>query len=335
MRGPRHTPLRRLGLRAAAVALALAPLLVSGADAQTATWRHGLISAHSDAGFFFMVQNGFAEKQGLKLEIVQFKTDITAQQSLIAGDLDSFEAGPASSMVAAGRGGDIKIIGCNWQALPYVIYARSTIGSIADLKGKTVAISAPAGFPAVVARGILEKSGVPPETVNFANLGADVERYKAVLAGVADAAVVSDEYEPIVERQGLKGLVAAKDAFPDYIRQCAMTTGKILAARRDDAVRFLRAEMTALRYALSHRDDALRLTREMTGLKADDPRPEFVFDQAVRTHAIDPDWPVPMAKLRWMQEQLIRDGSIKQSFDPALIVDAGVRATALEGLAAK
>jgi NitT/TauT family transport system substrate-binding protein len=319
---------------AAALALALVLLPPPAANAQTTTWRHGLISAHSDAGFFFMVQNGFAEKQGLKLEIVQFKTDITALQSLIAGDLDSFEAGPASSLVAAGRGGDIKIIGCNWQALPYVIYARSSVGSVADLKGKTVAISAPAGFPAVIARGILAKNGVPPETVNFANLGADVERYKAVLAGVADAAVVSDEYEPIIEKQGLKGLIAAKDAFPDYIRQCAMTTGKTLAARREHAVRFMMAEMTALRYALSHRDEALRLTREMTGLRADDPRPEFVFDQAVGTHAIDPDWPVPMAKLRWMQEQLTQDGSIKQGFDPALVVDSGIRATALERLAA-
>jgi NitT/TauT family transport system substrate-binding protein len=329
------TPLRRLRWGVAALAVVVTSLSSPGAGAQTATWRHGLISAHSDAGFFFMVQNGFAEKQGLKLEIVQFKTDITALQSLIAGDLDSFEAGPASSMVAAARGGDIKIIGCNWQALPYVIYARKAIGSLADLKGKTVAISAPAGFPAVIARGILEKNGVPPDSVNFANLGADVERYKAVLAGVADAAVVSDEYEPIVEQQGLKALVASKDAFPDYIRQCAITTGKTLATRRDGAVRFMMAEMTALRYALSHRDEALRLTREMTGLKADDPRPEFVYDQALRTHAVDPEWPIPMAKLQWMQEQLIREGSIKQGFDPATVVDAGVRAKALELLAAK
>jgi NitT/TauT family transport system substrate-binding protein len=332
----RDAGFRQLRTGAAAAAIALASFLAPSAGAETATpWRHGLISAHSDAGFFYMVQNGFAEKQGLKLEIVQFKTDITALQSLIAGDLDSFEGGPASSMVAAARGGDIKIIGCNWQALPYVIYARATVGSLADLKGKTLAISAPAGFPAVIARGILEKNGVPPATVNFANLGADVERYKAVLAGVADAAIVSDEYEPIVEKQGLKSLIASKDAFPDYIRQCAMTSGKALATRRDAAVRFMMAEMTALHYALSHRDEALRLAREMTGLKADDPRPEFVYDQALRSHAIDPAWPIPMAKLRWMEEQLVQEGSIKQGFDPALVVDTGVRASALEFLGTK
>ena len=50
-------------------------------------WKHGAILAKSDAGFFFMVQNGFAEKQGLKLEIVQFKTDILALQALIVGEM--------------------------------------------------------------------------------------------------------------------------------------------------------------------------------------------------------------------------------------------------------
>jgi len=95
------------------------------------------------------------------------------------------------------------------------------------------------------------------------------------------------------------------------------------------------AEMAALRYALSHRDEALRLAREMTGLKPDDPRPEFVYDQAVRSRAVDPEWPIPMAKLRWMGEQLVQDGSIKQSLDPATLADSDVRARALERLAAK
>jgi len=61
----------------------------------THNWKHGAILAKSDAGFFFMVQNGFAEKQGLKLEIVQFKTDILALQALIAGTLATLRAGEA------------------------------------------------------------------------------------------------------------------------------------------------------------------------------------------------------------------------------------------------
>ncbi len=35
-------------------------------------WRHGVLDAKSDAGFSFMIDQGFAEKQGLKLKLLQF-----------------------------------------------------------------------------------------------------------------------------------------------------------------------------------------------------------------------------------------------------------------------
>ena len=299
------------------------------------TWRHAAILAKSDAGFFFMVKNGFAEKQGLKLDIVQFKTDILALQALIAGEIDSFEGGPGGSMVADTRGGDLKIIGCNWPGLPYGIFTRPEIKSLADLKGKTFAISAPAANPAVVARGVLEKYGVAPSSVNFANLGGDLDRFKAVVAGVAAAAIVSNEYEPIAQKQGIKMLVSAGEALPDYIRQCVISSTKILAAKHDDAVRFLAAEMQAWHYAATHRDAALKLTREITGIKPDDPRPEFVYDHALETRAIDPDFSIPVKKLQWMEEQLVKDGSLKQPMDVTKVIDPAIREQALALVKAK
>jgi NitT/TauT family transport system substrate-binding protein len=318
-------------VQCAAAAAALIALWSASAAAQTAKpWRHGLIEAKSDAGFFWTVSRGFAEKQSLKLEIVQFKTDIIALQALLAGEVDSFDGGPVGSIIAAARGGDIKIIGCPWPGLPYGIFVRAQIGSLADLKGKTFAISAPSANPAVVARAVLDHYGVPPSAVNFANLGSDLDRFKSVVAGVADGAIVSNEYLPIAEKQGVKMLVAARDALPDYVRECVMSSGKTLAARRDDAVRFMAALITGLRHAAAHRDETLRLTREIAGIKADDPRPEFVFDDAVKTHSVDPEYSLPVRKLTWMAEQLVKDGTLKQPFDVARILEPDVRAKALQ-----
>jgi NitT/TauT family transport system substrate-binding protein len=94
--------------------LAIAALMASHlpASAQDKLWRHGIILAKSDAGIFFTVTKGFAEKQGLKLELDQFKSDVIELQALIAGDLDSFDGGPGAAMVAAARGADVKVIGC-------------------------------------------------------------------------------------------------------------------------------------------------------------------------------------------------------------------------------
>src|SRR6266567_1478052 len=80
-------------------------------------------------------------------------------------------------------------------------------------------------------------------------------RFKALSAGIVDATVASSEYVPIAEKQGIRLLVAAREILPNYMRLCIFSAGKTLSARRDEAIRFVAAEMTALRYALSHRDE--------------------------------------------------------------------------------
>ncbi len=88
-------------------------------------WHHGLINAKADAGIFMMVSTrDFAAKQGLKLEISQFKDDQIALKALIAGELDSFEGGPQGVFAADSKGADVKILGCHWVVVPHGIYAK-------------------------------------------------------------------------------------------------------------------------------------------------------------------------------------------------------------------
>src|SRR5215475_13924412 len=124
-------------------ALAIAILTAAPASAQQLkTWRHGVVQAKSDSGFVFMAANGgFAEKYGLKIEMVQFTGDALALKALLAGDLDSYEGSPGGPMLAASQGADIKLIGCYWPTLTYGIYAKQSIASPKDLRGKSMAIS--------------------------------------------------------------------------------------------------------------------------------------------------------------------------------------------------
>ena len=117
------------------------------------------------------------------------------------------------------------------------------------------------------------------------------------------------------------------------MRVCIFSTGKTIAARGDDAAHFLAAEMSALRHALGHRDEVLALTREATSGKPDDPRPGFIFDDAVKSSAIDPDMHIPMDKLQWMEEQALRDKVLPGPYDVNKLVDASVREKALALLA--
>jgi ABC-type nitrate/sulfonate/bicarbonate transport system substrate-binding protein len=94
-------------------------------------------------------------------------------------------------------------------------------------------------------------------------------------------------------------------------------------------VKFLTAQMQGLRYALEHREETIKLTREVSGAKPDDPRPAFVFDEAVRTQSIAPDLPLPLAKLEAMQKVMVSSGALPKSADLSKIVDGSIRAKAL------
>lgn len=264
------------------VVAALCAVLTVPAGAQEKVWKHGLINAKADAGILLMVSTrDFAKNQGLKIEISQFKDDQLALKSLIAGELDSFEGGPQGVFAADAKGADVKLLGCHWIVVPHGIYANEKIAKVQDLKGKQIAVSAPNSMPDMLARSALAKFGVADTEVKLAAIGGDNDRYQALIGGVVDAAVISNEYQPVAPKN-VHLLVAGRDAVPNFLRVCMISTAKKLAERGDDAVKFLAAEMNALRYALSHREETIALTRQIINAKSDDPRPAFVYDDAIQ-----------------------------------------------------
>ena len=314
-------------LSVAAIALVAIP---ANAD-EMKVWRHGIVEAKSDAGIVFMASKaGFAEKQGLKIEIKQFKGDTLALKALLAGELDSYEGNPGSPMIAASRGADIKLIGCYWPGLTYAIYSKASIKSVAELKGKTFAISAPGALPDLVARAVLAQNNISAADVKFTVMGSDADRFKAVTAGIVDAAAASSGFAPAAEKAGVRLLVHVIEAVPNYVRFCTYSTGKTLATRKEDAAHFLAAEMAGFRHALANRDQTIALTREITLAKPDNPLPAFTYDEVKRFSAVDPDMPIPMNKLAWLRDLLVKTGNLTKPVDLDAFVDGDVRAKALQ-----
>jgi NitT/TauT family transport system substrate-binding protein len=312
------------------VVAALCAVLTVTAGAQEKVWKHGLINAKADAGILLMVSTrDFAKNQGLKIEISQFKDDQLALKSLIAGELDSFEGGPQGVFAADAKGADVKLLGCHWIVVPHGIYANEKIAKVQDLKGKQIAVSAPNSMPDMLARSALAKFGVADTEVKLAAIGGDNDRYQALIGGVVDAAVISNEYQPVAPKN-VHLLVAGRDAVPNFLRVCMISTAKKLAERGDDAVKFLAAEMSALRYALSHRDETIALTRQIINAKPDDPRPAFVYDDAIQNRAVDPTLPLPADKIQWIQEQMVKAGRLKAPLELSAVTAPEYREKALK-----
>jgi NitT/TauT family transport system substrate-binding protein len=311
-----------------------ASLLAAGAAcAQTLhPWRHGIIEPKGDAGFQVMAQRaGFAEKQGIKLDLPRFQNDVIELRGLLAGELDSYEGGAATAIIAGARNADVKIVGCHWQTVVHSVFARAELQEPQDLRGHTMAISAPNATPDMIGRAYLAQHNVPLSEVKFASLGNDPERFKAMLSGLALATVISIEFMPLAQRSGIKLLARGRDVLPKYQRLCTVTTGKAIAARRADVTGFLAAHMQGLRHALAHREEEIAMTREVTGMKADDPRPEYMFKEAAHADTgVDPTMRIAMDKLDWLRDELIKAGNLTQPYDLARVVAPDVRAEALK-----
>ncbi len=63
------------------------------------------------------------------------------------------------------------------------------------------------------------------------------------------------------------------------------------------------------------------MTHEVTNGKPDDPRPAYMYDDAVKTKAIDPEMHIPLDKLQWMEEQALRDKVLAQPYDVTKLID--------------
>ena len=316
--------------RGLTAALLLTALHTAAAAQELKPWKHGVIEPKGDAGFMLMVgQRDFASRRGLKLEILPMKNGATAHKALLAGELDSIEASPGATILAGARGADIKIIGCDWPSVPHGLMVKSTISKVEDLKGKTIAVAAPGSLPNLLINAILEQHKIPASEVRFANLGGDLDRFKALTAGVADAGIVASEFMAVAPKD-LKMLVTGHEALPNYVRLCLTMTGKTISERRADAINFVVAEVDALRFAVTHRDDTIKLTQDSIHAKPDDPRPAYAFDDTLKQQAIDPEIALPLDKLNWLQNELVKAGNLKTPIDLGKIAAPDIRAEALK-----
>jgi NitT/TauT family transport system substrate-binding protein len=327
----------RLSLLAGAVVFAA----VAPAQAQQKpVWKHATVAAKADAGFIFMVDDGkFDDKYGVDVQMVQFSGDSLALRALLAGEVDSFEAIPAGAMAANSRGADTRIIGCHWLTIPHVLFVAgdSKFKSLSDLKGARIGVSAPGALPDMTARAMIARAGIDPKSVTLVNAGSDADRLKALVAGTIDVAPSSNEFILEGKKYGVKPLVAMRDAAPDLIRSCVVTTQKVLDSKRDAAVKFLAAEMAAFKFALDPANAAKvdAISAKEAKLSGDDPRLAFVRKDAVESNSIDPTFPFPMDKLKFLMDLTIQVGQMQKPIDLDKMVVPAVRDDALKLAAAK
>ena len=119
------------------------------------TIKYGAPTATPDittVGVYFAIENGYFKREGLDVQVTRYPGSTTAMRALLSGDADVVETGGDTALLAMESGAKIDILLSPVARSTDVVVAKAPIASLADLKGKSFAVSAP-GSPGMCSAG--------------------------------------------------------------------------------------------------------------------------------------------------------------------------------------
>jgi NitT/TauT family transport system substrate-binding protein len=180
--GHRSPPVRRLFAAAAvAAALAAAALSAAGCSSQSAATKQAsptranvvvaAVPATGAAGLYIAEQHGLFTAAGLNVTIKSSVSAADVIPDLLNGSVNVSLGQWTSAIAVAARGIGLRAIGPGNAGGPgleeLVVAAHSPITTLAQLKGKTIAVNALSGLSQLLTESVLAKAGVSPSQVHY------------------------------------------------------------------------------------------------------------------------------------------------------------------------
>ncbi|MGO4600530.1 ABC transporter substrate-binding protein [Terrabacter sp. 2YAF2] len=254
--------------RAVAFAAAAATALALGACSNASAGESGGSGGATDvtlmlnwypygehAPFYYGVEKGIFAKHGINLTIKPGQGSTKTAQAVGADQVDFGWADTPAVLSNIGKGVKIKSVGVFLQTTPSAVqvFADSGINTVADLKGRTIAVSA-GDAPTTTFPIFLKKAGLQPTDVNQQNLDA-AGKIAAVISGRVDGLIgfAHDQGPTIAAKSGKEmryfrysdvglnfysnGLIAADSTISsksDLVKQMVAATSESFAAAEKD-----------------------------------------------------------------------------------------------------
>ncbi len=242
---------------AALVLLALALVLCSvpsarGGEAPTLRANYAAFSG-AFAPLWIAADKNLFTKYGLNVDI-RYIAPATATQALIGKNLEIIN--PGGEIVEAGLNGEpvVYIAGIMNRAVMSV-YAKPEIGSLADLKGKVLAVTVPGATTDFAARVLLQQARLTPgKDVKLLYLKGMMEILAGINQGNAVAGIFTSPTTLKAQHAGLKELVNVTEQNIPMIHAALASTKEYIKTRPDNVRRFLQAYLEGIKIARTDAD---------------------------------------------------------------------------------
>jgi NitT/TauT family transport system substrate-binding protein len=200
-------------------------------------------------------KKGFFRDEGLDVEIIRMNANV-AMSSLIANEVD-YTMIFGSVIRAAMRGIPLKVVAVLIDSPPYAFITRPDVSDMKALKGKTIGIGVYGSSNDVVARLMLERSGIDPEKeTKLVAFGSDSARFAALKEGLVDAAIIAPPADSQGRKLGFNVLARANDLFK-FPHIGLGTTHKKITEKPQEVSAVIKAFIRANRFVRENRRETI------------------------------------------------------------------------------
>lgn len=282
----RHARSLRLHRAAAALGVALAVQFAAGpAQADGTAIRFADLGVSTDDLYRYLaLADGIYRKHGIDLQPVNFLRG--GPEVIAAAASQQLDMGELGTPILAGisRGIGIRVVGSPpLKRQEFVLVSRPEIGSVEDLKGRTLGVGSVGGGQSQALRFILNAHSIAPGDVKTIAFGASANGYFALKSGQLAAAIMS---EPETSKSVMEGfgklLAKAVDYYGRYQHTYVFASQNFIAQHPDAIRAYFAANREAIDYATAHRAELVALGKAKLNL--DETLLERIFDEQ------KPDW---------------------------------------------
>jgi len=220
-----------------------------------AGWQVGTAVAYIgvDAGLF--------KQHGLEVEELPIRDTLSAGvQSLLGVDLLIGFGNPLAVLQPVANGADIALIGSHVSFDQYGMAVSSSIGSIKDLKGKKVGVSALGARSDLIARVMLRRAGLDPtQDVEMVAAGLAPARTLALTKDLVQGAPLSEMVATQAQKMGIK--ILDMKSVP-VVTDLLITTRSYINREEETVRRFMKGYAAATQHFVTKRNESLTILKK-------------------------------------------------------------------------
>jgi ABC-type nitrate/sulfonate/bicarbonate transport system substrate-binding protein len=184
-------------------------------------------------------EKGMFKDQQLDVEIIQLSRPSEAVQALIGGSLNFAWVSADAFINAIEAGGNVAIIGQAIGNPAFSVVVQPTIKSWSEIKGKTVAVSAPKDGAAIIFRLMAQPNGLKESDYTFISVGTTPNRYAALKSKTVDVAIMGQPQDFIAAKEGFRVLGRSDAVLKNYSFVMIGINKAWAAKNRDIIARYL------------------------------------------------------------------------------------------------